>query len=62
MKCIGNKCSKYFHSDYYHWCYIINTNIKPGEECSINNIINKLEDDLNTTEVLKGQILKNQEK
>lgn len=56
LKCIESKCSRYFNSDYYHWCYITETNVRPGEDCLIIDVILKDEVFLANLKVLKESI------
>lgn len=51
MKCIGDKCEKYFQSDCYYWCYLHKEHINKGKDCPIEVFIensrNQLEETIN---------------
>jgi hypothetical protein len=59
LKCIGSKCPKYFHSEWYYWCHLAEKNIKKDDDCPINNIIKKMQNELDDVLILKEEGITN---
>jgi invasion protein IalB len=60
MKCIGDKCKKYFFSDHKAWCMLDDTYKKDNDICNIQEAIVNTEDKLMLLEQLKRNITKSQ--